>query len=327
MRTNHALKTLVIGALVLTGCAKDDTGATTKTTNQSGAAEEGESDATTGGGVSGGTTTAAPVTSTDPNPTTGLSATDAQTSAPMTMGGTEGSSGCGFICDTTGGDPNTKECDIWKQDCPETEKCMPYANDGGSSWNATKCTPLDANPGQPGDECVAEGGGVSGIDNCAVGTMCWFLDAENKGTCVEMCTGSADSPMCSGDKVCDESNDGVIIVCLDTCDPLAQTCPEGQICFFDGVDTFICDFDASGEEGQYGDPCAYINVCDYGLFCANQMAVPGCESADGCCSSYCNLTEPNTCMGAPEQECVPWYPEGETPPPGQENIGACAVPV
>ena len=324
MQTKHVLSSLVIG-LVLTGCGKDGetTGATTKTTtNNDTGAEEGNSST---GGAEGGTT-GTPVTSTDPNPTTGMGATDAETGQPATSSAGS-STGCGFICDTTGGDPNTKECDIWKQDCPEMEKCMPYANDGGGSWNATKCTSVDANPGQPGDECVAEGGGVSGIDNCAVGTMCWFLDAENKGTCVEMCTGSPNAPMCPGDKICDESNDGVIIVCLDTCDPLAQSCPENQICFFDGVDTFICDFDASGEEGQYGDPCAYINVCDYGLFCANQMAVPGCESTDGCCSTYCNLMEPNTCPGAPEQECVPWYAEGQTPPPGQENIGACAVPI
>ncbi|HEY0136544.1 MAG TPA: ribulose phosphate epimerase, partial [Nannocystis sp.] len=212
---------------------------------------------------------------------------------------------------------------------PATEKCMPYANDGGGSWNATKCTPLDASPGQPGDECQAEGDGTSGVDNCALGTMCWFLDAENKGTCIEMCTGSADAPMCPGGKTCDESNDGVIIICLDTCDPLAQTCPDGQICFFDGVDAFICDFDASGEQGKYGDPCEYINVCDYGLFCADVTLVPGCAEtmATGCCSPYCNVNDPNTCPGKdamPGQECVPWYGE-DTPPPGQEDIGACAI--
>ena len=99
-----------------------------------------------------------------------------------------------------------------------------------------------------------------------------------------------------------------------------------QIFFFDGLDNFICDFDASGEEGQYGDACAFINVCDYGLFCAAQETVPDCVSGDGCCSPYCDLTQPNTCPGAPLQECVPWYNEGMAPP-GQENIGACQIPV
>ncbi len=40
---------------------------------------------------------------------------------------------------------------IWAQDCPEGEKCMPWANDGGGSWNATRCSPLDPNPSAVGD--------------------------------------------------------------------------------------------------------------------------------------------------------------------------------
>ncbi len=314
MRTTLILRTLVIGALVATGCAKDSEESATKTTKTSGD-ENGNSE--TGGGTG---TTAEDPTNATPATSTAPATGDMDTGAPT--GGTTSD----FIIKPDGGGV-TNECDIWKQDCPEGQKCMPWAADGGSSWNATKCSPLNANPGQIGDECLAEGGGVSGVDNCDIGTMCWFLDAENKGTCVEMCQGSADAPTCSGDKVCDESNDGVIIVCLDTCDPLAQSCPENQICFFDGVDTFICDFDASGDEGQYGDPCAFINVCDYGLFCATQESVPDCASTDGCCSPFCNTMEPNTCPGAPAQECVPWYAEGQVPPPGQENIGACAVPV
>ena len=313
MRTTLVLRSMVVGALVLMGCGKDGDQNTTNTTKTTGD-EDGNSE--TGSGS----------TAVDP---TNATTTTATTTTPTTdgPGTTEATGSTGsFIIMPDGGGGNDNECDIFKQDCPKGEKCMPWANDGGGSWNATKCSPLDANPGQIGDECVAEGGGVSGVDNCDIGTMCWFLDADNKGTCVEMCQGTPDAPTCSGDKVCDESNDGVIIVCLDTCDPLAQSCPEGQICFFDGVDTFICDFDASGDMGKYGDPCAYINVCDYGLFCASQENVPDCPSADGCCSPYCNIMEPNTCPGAPMQECLPWYGEGNPTPPGQENVGACAVP-
>jgi hypothetical protein len=313
MRTTYALRTMVAGALLLTGCAKDgeDTGATTKTT-KTGADEDSNSDTGTG----------AVLTDSGPEPTTGddppvLTGNDETTASVETTGN--------FIVTPDGGGA-VNECDIWKQDCPAGQKCMPWAADGGSSWNATKCSPLNGSPAQIGDECVAEGGGVAGVDNCDIGSMCWFLDPENKGSCVEMCQGTADAPTCSAGKVCDESNDGVIIVCLETCDPLAQSCPENQICFFDGIDTFICDFDASGEEGQYGDPCAYINVCDYGLFCASAESVPGCPPGDGCCSPYCNLSEPNTCPGAPDQECVAWYAEGESVPPGQENVGACAIP-
>lgn len=326
MRTTHALRSLVVGALVLTGCSKEDTNVTAKTSGDPSSAEDSNSEGgatneTTVVGTTGDVTSGATETG---GVTTGVGVTESPTSDPQT-GGTD-SSGCGFICDTTGDPGGVKECDIWAQDCPETEKCMPYADNGESSWNATKCTPLDANPGQPGDECMADGGGVSGVDNCAVGSMCWFLDANDVGTCAPMCTGSEDAPMCDNGKTCDVSNDGVIIICLDTCNPLMQDCPDGQICFFDGVDTFICDFDASGEEGQYGDPCAFINVCDPGLWCSDQATVPGCPNADGCCSPFCNVNEPNTCPGAPMQECVAWYEEGAAPP-GQEDIGLCAVPI
>lgn len=315
MRTTHVLKTLMIGALALpvlmTGCGKDpeDTGNVNPTQNNQ-TTSEGMSD-------TGDATAVPPGTEADSSgtpPTTGDSTTmPADTTT-------------GFIMKPDGGGADN-ECDIWKQDCPAEQKCMPWANDGGGSWNATKCTPLDASPKQPGDECIADGGGVSGVDNCDVGTMCWFLNEENVGTCVEMCTGSAEAPSCPDGKICDESNEGVIIVCLETCDPLAQSCPDGQICFFDGLSDFICDFDASGMAGAYGDPCAYVNVCDYGLFCALQAAVPGCESATGCCSPYCDLSLENTCPGMDGmQECVPWYGEGQPVPPGQENIGACAIP-
>jgi hypothetical protein len=320
MRTTHVLRTLVIGALAVpmlaTGCAKDpeDTGHTNPS-QSSQTTSESASETGSGPGTSGDNSNS------ETNPTT--------TGTPPTTGDdtTGMAETSGFIITPDGGG-NSNECDIWKQDCPEGQKCMPWANDGGGSWNATKCTPLDANPKQPGDECIADGGGVSGVDNCDIGTMCWFLNEENVGTCIEMCTGSQDNQMCPDGKVCDESNDGVIIVCLETCDPLAQSCPADQICFFDGVSEFICDFDASGDMGAYGDPCAFINVCDYGLFCATQMAVPGCPSADGCCSPFCDVTLENTCPGADMmQECIPWYESQGLPvPPGMENIGACAVP-
>ena len=203
---------------------------------------------------------------------------------------------------------------------------MPWDDTMMGSWNATKCSPVDAAPGQEGDECTVTGSATDGIDSCDKHLLCWYLNDMNVGTCINMCTGSEEAPSCPGGQSCDVSNNGSLILCLTTCDPLVQSCPDGQICFFDGLDNFICDFDASGEEGQYGDACAFINVCDYGLFCAAQETVPDCVSGDGCCSPYCDLTLPNTCPGAPLQECVPWYNEGMAPP-GQENIGACQIPV
>jgi len=133
------------------------------------------------------------------------------------------------------------ECNSWAQDCPEGEKCMPWANDGGNSWNALKCTPLAEDPGAPGDPCTVEGSGVSGIDDCELGAMCWAVDPDtNIGHCVAMCTGSPDAPICEDPATaCAIANDGVLHLCLPTCDPLAPMCPEGESCFPVG-DEYVC---------------------------------------------------------------------------------------
>ena len=237
--------------------------------------------------------------------------------------------GCVFLCQPDGAGVNI-ECDVWAQDCPSGEKCMPWANDGGSSWNATRCSPLDDNPAQVGDPCLVEGSGVSGIDNCDISSMCWNVDPEtNEGVCTAFCSGSEANPVCEDPTTqCVIANEGTLILCLPTCDPLAQDCTNGQNCYpID--DGFACAPDAGGEQGAYGEGCEFLNVCDAGLFCANPDAVPDCAGAAGCCSEFCDLSaaDPDAaCSGAAGgQVCTPWYEEGQSPP-GYEDVGACAIP-
>jgi hypothetical protein len=311
--------TMIGAALALASCgdSKGQSSATTATTQNP------STDGSSGTDSDGSTSSASSSTT-----TSGGTSTSGTTAVDPTTGGTTTTAGSceGFICPPDGGGGGVKECDVWTQDCPAGEKCVPWADDGGGSWNATKCEMIPQNPGQEGDPCTYEGSGVSGVDSCDKGLLCWYFDGMGGGSCIDMCDGSPDAQMCDMGQLCDVSNDGVLILCLNTCDPLITDCPPGQICFAaqSGTD-FICDFDASGETGAYGDPCEYINVCDPGHFCADATAVPGCDAA-GCCSPYCNLMEPNTCPGADMgQECVPWYPMGMAPP-GQENIGGCAIP-
>jgi hypothetical protein len=224
--------------------------------------------------------------------------------------------------------PSAAQCDVWAQDCPEGEKCMPWASNGRPSWNATRCTPLDPNPKQPGDECTVQGSDSSGIDDCALGSMCFAVDPEtNMGNCVAFCEGSANSPVCEdSSQSCNISNDGVLILCLTTCDPLLQNCPSAgwpHGCYA-VEDQFLCWPDYSYEAGAYGDACQYFNACDIGLFCVIPEAVPGCN-AQYCCSQFCALDEPEACPDvAMGQSCLPWYAEGAAPP-GAENIGFCGV--
>ncbi len=290
-----------------------------------GSASNGDSGGSTdddGGGTTTGTpdptatTTDPTATTTDPTATTGVDTTDSDT---------EETTGMAFITDPDGGNIGD-ECDVWTDDCPKGEKCMPWANDGGNSWNATRCSPIDANPGQVGDACMVEGSGVSGVDSCDARSMCYYVDPETaEGICVGFCDGTPQAPTCDTGFICTIVNDGVLTLCRPECDPLLQNCDGSAACLpANGSDGFTCIIDASGEDaGAFGDPCEFINACDPGLFCANAEIVPGCEGT-GCCSTFCDVTEPD-CLDA-SQECLPWFEEGATPP-GLEDVGFCGIPI
>ncbi len=227
----------------------------------------------------------------------------------------------GFLDPPDAGDQ--LECDLWAQDCPAGEKCMPWANDGGPSWNATRCSPLDPNPGAPGDACTVEGSGVSGIDDCETSAMCFGVDTETgMGTCVEMCTGSPQAPVCdTPNTTCTISNMGVLILCRPVCNPLADECPDGQGCYPVG-DAMVCSPDGSGDDGAAGDPCEFINACDNGLYCAGAASVPGCAGATGCCSPFCTVGDDTACLDG--QTCMPTYPGG-APLECLEGVGQCST--
>ncbi len=299
------------------------------------AACSGESESTSGINTTATTNTTATSGATDgQTSTSGQTTNDAGGTATGGQGsGTGASTGTPFVVPPDGGN-GAMECDVWTQDCPEGQKCMPWANDGGNAWNATKCSPIDPNPKQPGDECSTEGGGVSGVDNCDKSAMCWNVDPEmNIGYCVAFCTGTPDMPGCAEpDQSCLIANDGVLIICLPACDPLLQDCQDNELCLPNTAgDGFACVLDASGGMGTAGTPCEYANACNAGLICANAEFVPGCDGSAGCCAPYCDLTDPNassncanafTTTGA---DCVPFFEMGMAPP-GHEDVGVCIIP-
>lgn len=239
-----------------------------------------------------------------------------------------GLSSVGFIYgDPETGEPPAIECDVWSQDCPDGEKCVPWANDGGDVWNATRCSPVQADPDLPGEPCQVEGSPFSGIDTCALGSFCWNVDPETlAGTCVAQCTGDVTNPVCPDGFTCAANDDSVLNLCLLACDPLAPACMDTEVCI-PWEDAFLCAPDDSGGAGQHGDPCEAANACDPGLFCADGDSVPNCADPS-CCTEFCDVTvaADQQCTGfAAGEECVPWF--GDAPPPeGLENVGACLTP-
>ncbi|HWB82427.1 MAG TPA: von Willebrand factor type A domain-containing protein [Nannocystaceae bacterium] len=148
----------------------------------------------------------------------------------------------GFIQDPDGGGVSI-ECDIWAQDCPEGEKCMPWANDGGPEWNATRCSPLDPMADAPGDQCSVEGSGVSGIDSCEIDAMCWDPNRELQGTCISFCEGNEANPICPPDQWCFQGYEGTLHVCLDD-----------DVCAADSVCRCMCPADPDCVEGGQCEP-------------------------------------------------------------------------
>lgn len=186
-------------------------------------------------------------------------------------------------------------------------KCAAWADDGGSAWNALKCVPLQRNPGVPGDPCTAVGMGKSGEDSCDVGVMCWDLNGEGQGTCVALCTSSAEAPSCAGEcQHCVLANQAVLNLCLPECDPLGDDCMHDDHCIPDSGEFggFVCVLDSSSTQGLFG-PCEFVNACDKGLFCGDPADASECDArATGCCLPFC---DPNgdACPGV-GQACLPW---------------------
>ena len=229
-----------------------------------------------------------------------------------------------FVIKPDDGPFSTIECDVFAQDCDPGQKCAAWAEGGGGAWNATKCVDIMGD-GAPGDPCAAIGGGVSGMDTCDLGAMCWDVNAENQGVCIALCTGPSDAPVCPPKSSCYISSEGILNLCFPDCDPLLQDCPGDDLCIPQG-DGFECIFDASGEMGAANDPCEFANSCDKGLVCLDTTnASSACEQgSQGCCQPFCEF--PGSPCPNPDQQCLSWFDPMMPIPDGSEHIGVCAIP-
>jgi hypothetical protein len=235
-------------------------------------------------------------------------------------------SSSGFVPSTDAGD-GIPSCDPWDLDaCGEGQKCTGYSPSGGGLWNETRCVPTVEEPKAIGEPCSYDGAFEDGFDDCEKGAVCWdvmLLQGEEVGTCVPICIGDVGNPHCADDEnySCNVSK-ASIGLCLPKCTPIEDDCPVGCSCLPDVWSTFVCIPNQSGGEGAYGIECQYVNSCNPGLFCADAAFVPGCDGGQGCCTYFCDITDPSICEEG--TECVPWYEEGMAPP-GYENVGGCGV--
>ncbi len=271
--------------------------------------------------TSGTTTTLPSSTTAELTATTTATPT---TSAPTSSGTTLAED---FIITPDIGDNGPIQCDVWAQDCPPGQKCSAWADGGGGAWNATRCVDIIGD-GAPGEPCTTIGGGVSGIDDCALGVMCWYLDKTSHGICVALCTGTSGAPQCPLTQSCYQADDPVLNLCIPPCDPLAQDCPTEYMCIpAPDSQSFYCVPDTSGDQGQANDPCELANACDPGLVCLDPAAASSaCDpGSPGCCQPLCKF--PGSPCPNPDQQCLQWFDLSGVPtPPGYESVGICAIP-
>lgn len=233
----------------------------------------------------------------------------------------EDDGGCDFIgCEPSPDAPPS--CDPMLQDCPRGYKCNIYINDGGTSYNAARCVPIVDDPDLPDEACTVEGSAVSGLDSCALGSVCAWVDFETGvGVCQPMCLGPDTNPSCADEnRVCIVGGDAIPAFCFSRCDPLVQDCPEGLACYgyFEPV---VCSASWSEPDAALLDACSTPSSCPAGTTCVGAENVGACPpDADACCASFCDLEAPD----CPEpQTCRPYFTEPA--PEGLESVGFCGA--
>lgn len=221
------------------------------------------------------------------------------------------------------------QCDVWAQDCPRGEKCVPVDGNGNGVLDASRCVEIAREPAAVGDPCVVNDTAPCGHDdNCDFGALCYFVDPESgEGTCVEQCTGNQENPSCAAPTQCLIGRAGTYALCLETCHPLMADCGDGQGCFRASLDAFWCLPDDMATVG-YLEGCTQINQCAGNMACLGAEGA-GCDDAAMCCTPYCDFALGNPNPDCPDadagQACVLRFRPGEAPE-GFEDLGYCQAP-
>ncbi|MCY1063951.1 hypothetical protein OV090_04210 [Nannocystis sp. RBIL2] len=293
-----------------TGSTQDSSGSTTSTT-------------------SGPSTTSSTATTTTASPTTTTVDPDPGTSSASSEGGTfiTPPDGGGCVAGFGGQQARCSSCDPWSQNCPEGQKCVPASNDGGDVWHTTACVPLAPDPAQAGELCTIEQNSTRLIDTCDEQSICLGTDPDTQEpACIPLCQGGPEAPECPAGSACVIGNQGVLIPCQPTCDPLENTCPDGHLCRlnFSDPDNFVCFPMPSDGLANLFEACDDTFECAAGLSCEEAVFGGECDpdQSERCCLAYCDLDAPSCPLVG--DVCVPLF--ADDPPPDWAHLGVCREP-
>ncbi len=297
-------KTVVCIAVALSACGP------TVSTSSSGAADGTGGDTTVSPtGVDDTSTTQPGVTSVSTQGTT-------STTGSTDPGPDDDSSGgfLGFDCGTYA-PPGVQThclgtpCSVFEQDCGGTSKCVPLSN-GELRYDVRQCISVGPNPGLAGDVCAPGGG----FDGCDFGLMCYLINPDTQeGICTPLCQGTQDEPTCDAAQTAclDE-----VPVCMAQCDPLApEACGAGETCACTNAEGPCLCVQQALLPAEYLEDCGSSGECADGLACAPAENLE-CKG-ESCCTPYCDLGGPDTCLDLEGgEQCSPLFA-------GEGDIGIC----
>lgn len=124
--------------------------------------------------------------------------------------------------------------------------------------------------------------------------MCWDVDPDTlQGECLAFCGGSENSPTCDEPgTTCVIANEGTLILCLPTCDPLEPTCDEGEGCYL------LVDNDTQWACLPVGAPVMVSDgllpaFCEPGTTAVDPALHAFCDpESEVCCGQICDVTAP-----------------------------------
>ncbi len=207
-------------------------------------------------------------------------------------------------------------CHVWLQDCPAGQKC--YRDPRDPLSEVYQCVQMVPSPGEIGSACEI----FESVDSCGQQSRCMLIDeSTGLGTCVPTCVGKPGDFSCPEQFICHtyDTPSNHYTFCDQPCDPLAPVCPPGGACL-PLYTNFTCQDNVQPSNGL-GESCDNVFVlsnCKNGLLCSSADS-ENCAD-DACCTSYCDLNDPNPCLD-PMQVCIPYGFD-----PDWTHIGYCRLP-